>query len=745
MGSLMKYKKLISLLIVLPVISKAQIDVNATYETKSLYQNLIEFGSENLLFGHQDATAYGVGWNAVEGRCDVKEVCGDYPAVYGWDIGDIGNLVNVDKIKFSNIKRWIKEAYLRGGINTISMHLDNPYTRGDAWDNSPAVKYILPGGIRHSDYLIILDRIAEFLKELKTDAGIPIPIVFRPYHEHTQTWNWWGRSACTEEEFIALWKMTQKYLKDTHKIHNLLYAISPQDVNSYDGYFFRYPGDDYVDILGLDYYNLTTASNAVTLGSTLDMLGKEALKRGKVSAITETGVEKIPNSTWWTDCLYAAFNYSADSRRTAWALLWRNAHVNHFYAPYPGQASAPNFIKFYDYANTSFEKDIPDMYSLRSDDKTPPTITFLNQKTLTTYNTTLTVRLTTDERAYLKYSFTDQNYEEMPYQFESGQSGFAHSTNINLEHGQNYTLYFRAQDIYVNSSESSEIIEVKVDTTKMSVSWTSVDYTDSSWKIGTTPIGFNSTGLKTETKKEKTIYFRKKITLPTNLNGLGLLVKGHDGFIAYINGSEIGRINLPANEIIDFNTNATVAAPVSKVFIFEQDKMDLIREENVITVEMHVIGQENVDASFDARLFNNEGIYIDLGSTWKYYDEGQKPEDRIVDKLTDIKEIGLNYPNDFKLFQNYPNPFNPTTIIEYNIPYLPATRQNPEFRMQNSEFISLIIYDMLGREVEILVNEEQKPGKYMVEWNASNKSTGIYLYRMNCGNYNGLGKMILIK
>ena len=337
------------------------VDSLATGETVALFQDLRSIAANGLMFGHQDDLAYGIGWNAEPGRSDVKEVCGDYPAVYGWDLGDIHLQNNLDGVNFENMKNWIKQAHARGGINTISMHLDNPVSGSNAWDNSPAVRSILPGRSYHASYLKTLDQIAAFLKDLQTSDGTFIPIVFRPYHEHNHAWSWWGQSACTTEEYNALWKMTVEYLRDHHEIHHLLYAISPQEISSESQYLERYPGDEWVDILGMDYYALWDKSHIAQLGKGLDVISGMAEARGKVSALTEVGIDKVPIRDWWTNYLLAAVLYNAQSRKIAWALVWRNASVEHYFAPFPGQQSAADFIQFYRNDFTLFESDVAKM------------------------------------------------------------------------------------------------------------------------------------------------------------------------------------------------------------------------------------------------------------------------------------------------------------------------------------------------------------------------------------------------
>lgn len=102
----------------------------------------------------------------------------------------------------------------------------------------------------------------------------------------------------------------------------------------------------------------------------------------------------------------------------------------------------------------------------------------------------------------------------------------------------------------------------------------------------------------------------------------------------------------------------------------------------------------------------------------------------VVDQLTAIAQKD-NLPNEFSLSQNYPNPFNPSTIINYTIP-------------QNS-FVSLKIYNVLGNEVTILIDEEKSIGNYSIEFNGSNLSSGIYFYRFTAGSFVETKQMLILK
>ncbi len=104
--------------------------------------------------------------------------------------------------------------------------------------------------------------------------------------------------------------------------------------------------------------------------------------------------------------------------------------------------------------------------------------------------------------------------------------------------------------------------------------------------------------------------------------------------------------------------------------------------------------------------------------------------------LTGISSVNSDIPNSFSLSQNYPNPFNPQTKIKFAIP--------SNLKGQTSN-VKLIIYDLLGREVATLVNEELKPGTYEADWDGSNFSSGVYFYKIISGDFTETKKMVLMK
>ena len=90
-----------------------------------------------------------------------------------------------------------------------------------------------------------------------------------------------------------------------------------------------------------------------------------------------------------------------------------------------------------------------------------------------------------------------------------------------------------------------------------------------------------------------------------------------------------------------------------------------------------------------------------------------------------------NLVTTYSLSQNYPNPFNPTTVIDYTIP--------------KESHVMLKIYDVLGQEVETLVNEDQNVGRYQVQFDGSRLASGVYFYRLVAGNHVVTKKMLLLK
>lgn len=319
-------------------------DEQATAATAELYDTMKRAAAHGVMLGHQDDLSYGVGW-VDEGayRSDVKEVCGDYPALFGWDLGHIelaDSTRNLDGVEFEGMRRNMRFVHEHGGVNALSWHTRNLLTGGDAWDVSSdrVVASVISGGELHDAYFAWIDRVADFLLSLRSDDGELIPVIFRPYHEMSGGWFWWGAKHCSPEDYIALWRETIDRLR-SRGVHNIVVAYSMADYENEEEFASMYPGDDYVDIVGFDIYQYGTAEEFLAqMKHKSEIAAAFAREHDKIWAVCECGCEGIPQNDWFTEVL-AQYICGTDCSH---ALLWRNAHdrEGHFYAAYASHPSA---------------------------------------------------------------------------------------------------------------------------------------------------------------------------------------------------------------------------------------------------------------------------------------------------------------------------------------------------------------------------------------------------------------------
>lgn len=318
-----------------------------------------------IAYGHQDDLAYGHSW-CVEDyttdpleRSDVKAVTGKYPMVLGFELGgiELGNEKNLDGVPFGLMLKGARKHIERGGIVTFSWHPRNPVTGGDAWDVSSdqAVKAVLPGGDKYEQFQLWLERAADFFEEL----GPEVSVIFRPWHENSGSWFWWGEKLCTAQEYRDLFRLTWEYFNE-RGLDNLIWCYSPNGPFSQESYLSRYPGDDVVDLLGADLYEFVgpdgiEASGArftSELSAMLDTLTSLGQKQQKPICLSETGFEGIPDPEWWTGVLLPAI---VDYPIT-YVLTWRNAsdRPGHFYAAWEGFEGAPDMKAFSENEHIAF-------------------------------------------------------------------------------------------------------------------------------------------------------------------------------------------------------------------------------------------------------------------------------------------------------------------------------------------------------------------------------------------------------
>lgn len=325
-----------------------------------LLDRLADLQQKGTMYGHQDDPFYGLTWQYEEGRSDVKETCGDWPAVMGFDLGGIemADAKNLDSVPFELIRKEIIAQNARGGIVTVSWHPRNPLTGGTAWDvsSNQVVKSILPGGEQAEKFSLWMDRVAEFLESVSKEAGKPVPMIFRPWHEYNGSWFWWGQNLCSNEEFLALWNLLQDRLQEKG-LDNLVWSWSPNlSGNLTEEYLLqRFPGAQRIGLIGYDAYQWSEESEGYIsqVDADLGVLTDFAARNNILFAITECGNKNLVDYDWWTGVISPlAIKYKA-----CYFLTWRN-YRHEFFGPAPQNPDAADFCQMHDNPQVLFLKDV---------------------------------------------------------------------------------------------------------------------------------------------------------------------------------------------------------------------------------------------------------------------------------------------------------------------------------------------------------------------------------------------------
>lgn len=356
------------------------VDPNATAETVALFYNLKKLAKTKIAIGQQDA--FNGFYQDAGGESDIKKSTAYDPALLGSDfmfITDKNNNEQADNWFFQQekiITDDVKEAYAKGMINTFSWHLREPNKEDSFYasdmtldEKATAFKSILPGGAKHDWYKTKLDKVASVLSNLKGSKGELIPIIFRPFHEFDGSWFWWGANFCTDAEYKAAYQFTVDYLKNTKGVHNILYAFSPD--NSYStatNYLSRYPGDAYVDVLGMDNYgdlNNQGQTGADKANAKLKMVSDLAKTKVKIAAMTETGYRVTatipPVTNWFSAYLYSAL--TANNIEVSYVMFWNN-NADGYYVPTPTASNVADFKTFAAKSKSALVNTLPNMYVL---------------------------------------------------------------------------------------------------------------------------------------------------------------------------------------------------------------------------------------------------------------------------------------------------------------------------------------------------------------------------------------------
>lgn len=283
-----------------------------------LLATLDKLRQQGIMLGHQDDLAYGSMWYKDENSSDVRSVCGDYPAMFGWDISGIGSgrKLNPDSVAYSDIANYVVKADKLGGISEIR------------WKPlSPELSEKQFGAI------------ADFLSGVKRDDGEAIPVVFLPFCDIDS-------AECNPSEFREQWQQLRAIL-DKKGVDNAVFAYSVNNPGSIDGFEDFYPGDRYVDVVGIELLSggrTGVEAFKADLSRGVGLLLKFAASHKKIPAITATGMEGVKTPLFFTSDI-APF---IEGKGLSYVMFWKNSfsNENYYHVPVKGHPAADDFKRF---------------------------------------------------------------------------------------------------------------------------------------------------------------------------------------------------------------------------------------------------------------------------------------------------------------------------------------------------------------------------------------------------------------
>jgi len=344
-------------------------DPAATDESRALMFFLGQLShSDSFIFGHHNANYMGQHWedpDCTKGASDAQLAVGQHPGLFEYNFHWIANA----KGKAKDLLPHVRHAASVGALVEFHFEADNPVTGGDAHDLSgnPIVE-LLPSGMNgskgkgHARWKAWLNQFADFAKEVGT------PLIFRPFHEATGGWFWWGSKSSTAAEYRHAWQWTVSYLRETKHVHNVLYAYAPSKPSDDPEASYgvtgnsMYPGNEYVDIACFDHYG-TKDDFHVDLLDSCRISTAFASTHGKVPAICEVGrhggSENLDTAaaTWWDKHFLGPVRSDESCKRTAFALTWANRSPESYWVPLQTQASYEGFKNFHQNSGTLFAGD----------------------------------------------------------------------------------------------------------------------------------------------------------------------------------------------------------------------------------------------------------------------------------------------------------------------------------------------------------------------------------------------------
>ena len=387
-------------------------DPKADGSVKAVYQYLKAVGeSDAVIYGHMEDTVLKAGTSELS-YSDTEDLTGSISGLNGLDCGNLfagfaakynnrhPGSEQIPENTEGNIRAaalFTNESSENGALMTLSAHMPNfafaatkdasatktydryDYTVADSYNlKGNVMNQILPGGQYHEQFNAYLDMIADYANQV--DGAL----LFRPFHENTGSWFWWGKAFCDPETYKSVFKYTVEYLRDTKEVHNILYLYGPgSEASSFEEYGERYPGDEFVDLIGFDTYDSKPVpdeegyvfqenfENSVKLTDTF------AKQHGKLFAVTEIGIAGMTDTDnrrpeWFMEILDIL---SKDIYDCSFFMTWTNYSDSSFYTPYVasinqegllhGHELMDPFIEFYNNEKSIFANDQKSVLSVQ--------------------------------------------------------------------------------------------------------------------------------------------------------------------------------------------------------------------------------------------------------------------------------------------------------------------------------------------------------------------------------------------
>ena len=342
-----------------PMAKLMPVDVNATQETKNLLNNLAKIAdSDQFIFGQEFPMSFKLdGTRNDLSTSDSKEVSGDHPGVFGIDPHYMLYKTASDRQMHINEAKY---AHNNGAVVTFDFHQESRFDHSIYMSNitTPEDKTLMYdivnnlNGSREWFY----DEIDQVISIINNDLSFPV--VWRLYHEMDGNWFWWGSAANNHSKqlYIDFYKLTVDYIKN--KTNLVLFAWSPN--KEFDTAY--YPGDNYVDIVGIDIYD----TNVYNTQQKLIELTNFSLEHNKVAVLSEVGMNKYIKETpnFWTNNILKPIKEAGSSIKIAWVLSWFNApwkssQDDLFIPNKDSSTKAKNdFIEFKNDSKTLFLEDV---------------------------------------------------------------------------------------------------------------------------------------------------------------------------------------------------------------------------------------------------------------------------------------------------------------------------------------------------------------------------------------------------